>query len=43
MLIEKLENIKNKANMKMFLDKDKQTYKGKKYYDDAIMRGMRKK
>ena len=42
-LLEKLENIRNKANMKMFLNKDKQTYKGKKYYDDAIMRGMRKK
>ena len=37
-----INTIRNSINMKMFLDKKKQTYKGKKYYDDAIMRGMRK-
>jgi hypothetical protein len=41
-IVEELRRLRNKANMKLFLDKEKQTYKGKKYYDDAIMRGMRK-
>lgn len=41
-LMDTLRTINNKRKMRKFLDKKKQTYKGKKYYDDAIMRGMRK-
>ena len=39
---ETIRQFLNKRKMDLFLDKKKQTYKGKKYYDDAIMRGMRK-
>ena len=42
-LAENIRQFINKRKMDMFLNKSKQIYKGKKYYDDAIMRGMRKK